>query len=114
MTDRAGTVDALQRGGGGRYDLDQPAPIDWNDEQQRERYISERVRYLDRILNDDRKHRHYAALAWRELGFSTAGIAKRVDSTESTVADWLADWADQYGEVALEARPQSNPVEDLE
>lgn len=115
------------RGGGGytddasgqhardsRYDLATTPAADPTGEAAYERYGDERPRYLDRVTDEQFTRRHCEALAWRELGYSVSGIAKRVDATEGTVRGWLDDWAAEYGNRVLETRPQSDPVGVLE
>lgn len=95
-----------------RFDLSAVAAIDYDDEREREQYATERGRYLERTVGLDK--RRGTALGYSELGYSTSGIAKCVDANEGTVLEWLNSIADEYDPRALEARPQSNPVRDLE
>lgn len=41
------------------------------------------------------------ALAYRRLGYSYSGIAGRIDKTEATVAGYMDEVADEYGEHAV-------------
>jgi DNA-binding NarL/FixJ family response regulator len=51
-------------------------------------------------------------VAWSELGYSSAGIAKKADLGESTVKAHLKEIADKYGERAIYAlRPDQLALE---
>jgi hypothetical protein len=76
-----------------------------------ERRASERARYL--AATTDLADREAEAVAYSELGYSHAGIAKHVDSTESTVGDLtpvttedIADWSDHRRRMWREAAEQ--------
>ena len=94
------------------YDLSSVPEVDPDDHEQVDRYADRRAQYLTRVV--DLPERVARALAYRELGYSHAGIAKRVGYGEGTVDAWMADVADRFGERALETRPQSDPVEVLQ
>lgn len=60
-----------------------------------DRAATERARYLTRTTAlDDRPAK---AVALSEMGFSDAGIAKRIDATEATVTDYLDAVVERYG-----------------
>ncbi|WIV68334.1 hypothetical protein [Natrialbaceae archaeon AArc-T1-2] len=44
------------------------------------------------------------ALAYRHAGYSSSGIAKRLDTREDTVESWMDRVAAQYGLSAIEAK----------
>lgn len=94
------------------YDLGSVPDVDPNDPDAEARYAEQRAEYLARVT--DLRKAVARGLGYRELGYSHSGIAQRCDVTESTVDAWMADVADQFGERALETRPQSDPVEVLE
>lgn len=52
--------------------------------------------------DDDDRRPIALALAYRRLGYSHAGIAKRVDATEATVESYMQEVAKVYGERAVE------------
>lgn len=106
------SVDGFHRNSGGRYDLADPAPIDYDDEAARERYVAERARYLGRVT--DLRENVCEALAWSELGTTASGTARRMGTSASTVRGWRDEVEAEYGWQALESRPQSAPVEVLE
>jgi hypothetical protein len=68
-----------------------------------DRAATERARYLDRTTSLDRDHAE--AVAYAELGYSDAGIAKRMPVTEATVTAWLDAVADRYGAEAVYPTP---------
>lgn len=76
------------------------------------RYVRKRGEYLKRVSS--LRENICEALAWREIGYSKSGIAKKMDTTESTVKSWMEEVEEEYGKDALETRPQSNPVPELE
>lgn len=76
-----------------------------------DRHANERAAYLTRRA--DLSENKALALAYRELGYSHSGIAKRCGVAESTVDGWMAEISDRHGRDALESRPQSNPTEGL-
>jgi transposase len=67
-----------------------------------DREASERERFLQR--KDGLSARRAEAVAYAELGYSPGGIAKRIDSTEGTVDNYLDQIAVQYGPEAIEAK----------
>lgn len=44
------------------------------------------------------------ALAYRERGWSHAGIAKKVDMSEATIASYMADLTDRFGPAVVETK----------
>jgi len=64
-----------------------------------DRAAVERARYLDRTTDLDRDHARAVALA--ELGYSDAGVARRLGVAEATATKWLDDVADRYGASAV-------------
>ena len=72
----------------------------------------ERGRYLE--ATTDLRGPEADAVAYSELGFSNAGIAKRIDSTTSTVSTYLQRVISQYGPEAAHARAEFVPNRDLD
>lgn len=60
-----------------------------------DRAAEERGRYLERTTALDK--RPAKAVALSEMGYTDSGIAKRLDATEATVADYLDRVAERYG-----------------
>lgn len=95
-----------------KYDLstvpeDLPA-----DGSRDEDYVKKRGEYLRRVT--DFREPIPQALAYREIGYSHSGIARELDTTESTVEKWMEEIAEEYGEETIETRPQANPNPVLE
>lgn len=67
-----------------------------------ERLAHERARYLERTT--DLRAAEADAVAYAELGYSSSGIAKQIDSTVSTVRGYLARTVAGYGPEAVHAR----------
>jgi DNA-binding CsgD family transcriptional regulator len=67
-----------------------------------ERAAQVRGRYLAQTtdLTDEQAE----ALAWRELGYTAAAIARELDRAEGTVESWLARTAAQYCLCAIETK----------
>lgn len=84
-------------------------PLDGSGDEQ---YVRKRRQYLRRRteLRDPLPE----ALAYREIGYSSSGIAKKLDTRKQTVEKWMEEIADVYGEGAIETRPQTRPVSELE
>jgi DNA-binding CsgD family transcriptional regulator len=59
------------------------------------RAVKQRARYLDRT--SDLRRREALALAWRERGWSLGGIAKQIDASEGTVAEYMDRVTARYG-----------------
>lgn len=76
-----------------------------------DRQAKERAQYLKRATDLEAKHAE--ALAWRELGFSHAGVADKVGSSKSTVSGWLDRVAAQYGPAAVETKVNCQRDDDL-
>lgn len=71
-----------------------------------ERAAAERGRYLTRVhqgLRDEQAR----AVAYRELGWSSSGIARKVDVGKATVQTWLEQVATRHGLRAVETKPES-------
>jgi hypothetical protein len=64
-----------------------------------DRAAVERARYLDRTTGLGRSHA--LAVAYAELGYSDAALARRVGVTPGTATAWLDDAADRYGASAV-------------
>jgi DNA-binding CsgD family transcriptional regulator len=77
-----------------------------------ERRASERAAYLKRTTN--LTDREAEALAYSELGFSYRGVAKRIDSTASTVQTYLERAAATYGPHVAGSRTHFEVDIDLE
>lgn len=75
-------------------------------------YVRKRTQYLKRVSK--LRPAVCKALAYREIGYSSSGIAKEMETTESTVSSWFDEIKEEYGKDALETRPQSNPIPELE
>lgn len=88
------------------------SPPKFESEEQEVEYVEERARYLKRATR--LKSTESLALAYREMGYSRSGIAKRLDITEQTALDYIESISEHYSEDAVESRPQSNPVEELQ
>ena len=67
-----------------------------------EREARERGRFLQR--KNGLSDRRALTVAYAELGYSPSGIAKRIDSTEGTVDNYLDQIAVQYGPAAIEVK----------
>lgn len=67
-----------------------------------ERLAYERARYLE--ATSDLSAAEADAVAYAELGYSSSGIAKKIDSGESTVKAYLARTIAGYGPEAVYAR----------
>lgn len=93
-----------------RYDLSTVPDLDDVDHDD---YATARGRYLERAAPDLSK-RQAKALAYREIGYSTGGIARKMETGEPTVKAYLETVAERFGRRALETRPQSEPVAQLE
>jgi hypothetical protein len=81
------------------------------DEIGDERKATERARWLARKTKMDRKVAE--AVAWSELGFSTGGIAKKVERAESTVTNYLERAGARYGLAAMWARAEYDKHREL-
>jgi hypothetical protein len=68
-----------------------------------DRAAVERARYLDRTTGLGRSHA--LAVAYAELGYSDAALARRVGVTPGTATAWLDDAADRYGAEAVYPTP---------
>ncbi len=77
--------------------------VDWRDDA--ERWVDRRMQYLERATKLDDTDAEI--IAWSELGYSSSGIAKKVDLGESTVKTHLEEIAEQFGVEATYARPSS-------
>ena len=67
-----------------------------------ERLAHERARYLEATTG--LRAAEADAVAYAELGYSSSGIAKQIDTGESTVRAYLARTIAQYGPEAVHAR----------
>jgi hypothetical protein len=77
-------------------------PLYRHDEQ---RWVDRRAQFLQREYGlRDRRSR---TLAWSDLGYSSSGIAKRVDSTESTVRGYLDEASERFGPYAAWAKTET-------
>lgn len=77
--------------------------VDWRGgEAARERWAERRSQYLKRATPLDETDAEI--VAWSELGYSTAGISKKVKLGESTVKAHLDEIAETHGEKAVYAR----------
>lgn len=94
-----------------KYDLS-TAPDLPRDMSEDDDYVQDRARYLERVSSLRRKLAK--ALAYAELGYSHHGIAKKMDTSGSTVQSWFEEIEDEYGEHVLESRPQHDPIPELE
>ena len=70
-----------------------------------ERIAHERARYLE--ATTELRPKEADAVAWSELGYSSSGIAKQIDSGASTVVTYLERAVATYGPTAAHARPTS-------
>jgi hypothetical protein len=78
--------------------------IDWRGEE--DRWVDRRSQYLKRAAGLDDTNAEL--IAYSELGYSTAGIAKQVDIGESTVKARFDEIEETYGKPALFARRSDN------
>jgi len=85
--------------------------VDWRGgEEARQRWADRRQQYLKRATPLDETDAEI--VAWSELGYSSAGIAYKVDLGESTVRSHLKEIADKHGERAIYAlRPDQLALE---
>lgn len=67
-----------------------------------ERLAHERARYLEATTN--LRAAEADAVAYAELGYSSSGIAKQIDSGESTVRSYLERTIAAYGPESVHAR----------
>lgn len=67
-----------------------------------DREAERRAQFLERRY--DFRSPKALALAYRELGYSHSGIARRIDSTEATVAKYMDAVADEFGPGAIETK----------
>lgn len=72
----------------------------------------ERGRYV--AATTDLRDAEAEAIAYSELGFSEGGIAKKIDSTTSTVGEYLDRAVAQYGPEVAHARADFQPQRDFE
>lgn len=86
--------------------------IPLGDREAEDRYADKRSQYLTSVT--DLREPVARGLAYRELGCSNSGIAKRCDVTESTARSWMRSVEEQFGKRAIQTRPQPNPVEALQ
>lgn len=103
--DDAGGADAAGAGGreeGGSVDLSRPD----------ERLAHERARYLE--ATTELRPVEADAVAFSELGYSTSGIAKQIDSGESTAATYLERAIARFGPEAAHARATSELATDAD
>lgn len=77
-----------------------------------DRYARARARHLERV--SELRPVVCLTLSYRELGYSRSGIAKRMETSESTVLSRLEEASENYGLDVVESRPQLNPVEGLQ
>ena len=80
-----------------------PADVDLS--RPDERIAHERARYLE--ATTELRPKEADAVAWSELGYSSSGIAKQIDSGASTVVTYLERAVATYGPTAAHARPTS-------
>ena len=73
-----------------------------------ERYATRRTSYLARTTELRRPEAN--AVAWSELGYTHAGITKRIDSSEGTVKQYLERAMARYGvEISHAVMPDTEP-----
>jgi len=70
--------------------------------ENEERWVERRTQFLD--ANEDFREPECRAIAWSELGYSSSGIAKHMDSTEGTVKKYLRAVEKRHGVVPLYPR----------
>lgn len=77
---------------------------EWWREGDDDRVAEIRAQYLRRTTRwDGEDGRQVAlALAYRQLGYSHSGVAKRLGVDEATVAAYMAEVADAYGQSVTE------------
>jgi len=73
----------------------------------KERHATRRTSYLARTT--ELRRTEAKAVAWSELGYSSGGIAKQIDSSEGTVSTYLDRAAARYG---LEIAHANDPGDD--
>jgi len=78
---------------------------------EQETWANERARYIE--ATTDLRAAEANAIAYSELGYSNAGIAKKIDATASTVGDYLQRAIAQYGPEAAHARADPQRDRDL-
>ena len=86
--------------------------VDGGDSLGLERWASRRAEYLEwtTVLSG----REALAVAYSERGFSDAGIAKRIDSTEGTVGNYLDRAVAAFGPAVRHPRHDPEVKRDLE
>lgn len=73
--------------------------------QDEQRWVERRAQYLQREYG--LRDRLARTLAWSDLGYSSSGIAKRVDSTETTVRSYLDEATERFGPYAVWAKTET-------
>lgn len=73
--------------------------------QDEQRWVDRRAQYLRREYG--LRDRLARTLAWSDLGYSSSGIAKRVNSTESTVRGYFDEAAERFGPYAVWAKTET-------
>lgn len=76
------------------------------------RYVNRRSSKLKRIT--DLRATVTEAIAWSELGYSSSGIARRMDTNEDTVGSWMEEAMARYGLSIAEAVGTHEKIEDPE
>jgi DNA-binding CsgD family transcriptional regulator len=71
-----------------------------------EREAAERAQFLARTA--DLGDREAEAVAYREMGYTTSGIADLMNSTRGTVRNYLDTVAEQYGVTAAQPTPEGD------
>jgi DNA-directed RNA polymerase specialized sigma24 family protein len=80
--------------------------------EDEERYVRARGNYLER--SEGLPEKYGRMLGWSELGYSSSGIAKKMDVAQGTVRSWMDRIEEKYGTAALFPRPNSEALEELE
>jgi hypothetical protein len=76
--------------------MSQSAPVLWRREP--DRWADHRAQYLSREYSLSR--RVATAAAYGELGYSSSGIATKLETTEATVGGYLDDLSGKFGRAA--------------
>lgn len=90
-----------------QFDLSTPPVV-----EDETKYAQARARYLDRT--EDLPRKYGKTLAYSELGYSSSGIAKKLEKTPGTIKKYLDRIEEEYGTAALYARPNAHAEEVLE
>lgn len=91
--------------------IDEPLKDGVDGTTDRQRAVSKRSSYLERV--HDLRETQAEAVAWKEHGFTDSSIARKMDSTKSTVKGWIDDVEDEFGIEAVVPKPEDERSDPL-